>query len=84
VGEGQDLCFNCSSMRCAGMPKALKYGRIAVRRESSEMSPPGVAEVMTPGPERWIFKGDLAKGASRQSGRRKYVIPRVFVAGMEY
>jgi hypothetical protein len=53
------------------MPKLLKRGKIAVRMVSTETSPVGVAEVMTPGPVKSTLTGALENGARRQSGRRK-------------
>jgi hypothetical protein len=63
------------------MPKLLNRGKIAVRMVSTEMSPVGVAEVMTPGPLKSTLMGALENGANRQSGRRKKLAPRVQSAG---
>lgn len=44
---------------------------MAVRKESTEMSPVSVAEVMMPAPEKRTFMCALENGARRQRGRRK-------------
>ncbi len=52
-----------------------------MRKESTEMSPVFVADVMTPGPENRTFMCALEKGASSASGRRKYEMPLLLLAG---
>jgi hypothetical protein len=52
------------------MPKRPKRGRMAVRKESTEMSPVSVEDVMTPGPEIRTFIWAFEKGARRQRGMR--------------
>lgn len=44
---------------------------MAVRKESTDMSPVLVAEVMTPGPEKRTFMCAFEKGARRASGSKK-------------
>lgn len=53
------------------IPKFAYSGRIAVRTLSADISPAGVAEVTTPGPENSTFIGAFENGARRHSGIRK-------------
>jgi hypothetical protein len=53
------------------IPNWLKSGRIAVRTLSTDMSPVGVEEVITPGPVKRTLIGALEKGARRHKGIRK-------------